>query len=542
MAHAVYGAGGPFAEQVFVDWTGTYADGATDLDKARHTFQSCVDTFTGWPTLDRIVRDHCKPSADEDFPPDLGEAPEPPVEYPPVVRLTDEYILDRLLPDLRGEMAYVAGGWLVWNDQAWVADRSKGRQAEMVLRKYLRPMALDIDARAAMAPSKEEAKSLRGLARKLQSVGGITGFFKLCSGPLVADINEFDRDPYLLNTPAGVVNLTTGKTRPAQPSDKITRLTQVGPSSQYVPAEAPHWENFLDHLCGGDPEIAAFLQRYMGYCLTGEMGEKKFMFAWGSDSNTGKSTFVNAVRYALGTYARTVDVDVFMGKRSNTDSLAQLPGVRLVCATEPGAGQKWDDKLVKAITGGDEIEARKLYESNFSFAPQFKMLIAGNHEPELKHVDRALLKRVQITPMNNVVAVPDRRLGVKLESEASHILQWMIEGTQAWLEQGLNPPAAVTAATEHYHETEDTIAEWLAATCDLGEDYTAFTTDLYASWAQWNRSRGVKYALTSIPFGRELTARSTELGIEKYRTKRARGFRGIRLTPRVALGTEEFDA
>jgi putative DNA primase/helicase len=181
------------------------------------------------------------------------------------------------------------------------------------------------------------------------------------------------------------------------------------------------------------------------------------MFAWGSDSNTGKSTFVNAVRYALGTYARTVDVDVFMGKRSNTDSLAQLPGVRLVCATEPGAGQKWDDKLVKAITGGDEIEARKLYESNFSFAPQFKMLIAGNHEPELKHVDRALLKRVQITPMNNVVETPDRRLGVKLESEASHILQWMIEGAQAWLEQGLkiwripsrngSPPPATWART-----------------------------------------------------------------------------------------------
>jgi putative DNA primase/helicase len=543
-AHAVYGAGGRGAEDAFVEWTATYEDGPVDGAKAREGYRSCSDTYTGWPTLDRIVRDLCRPSAEDEFEADLGEAPAPPIEYPPAVRLTDEYVLDRLLPKLQDEVANIAGDWYVWDGTAWRLDQML--HFEMRVRGHLRDMAVQIDRNASFAPNKDEAKALRATAKRLQGATGIKAIMGLAAAPLSRPMEDFDVDPMALNTPAGLVDLTTGVMRKTTPQDRVTRCTGVAPTEEYDPEQAPNWSAFLDDLTGGDQTLADFLQRWMGYSITGVMTEKKLAFVWGSNSNTGKSTFVNAVNYAVGDYGKGVDVDNFTGKRGNTDSLAQLPGIRFASATEASAGQLWDDKIIKAITGGDRIEARRLYRSFFTFQPQFKMMIAGNHRPSLARVDGAMLKRIFIIPMNYKVAQEDIdfRLGMKLQDEADQILRWMIEGALAWQRDGLNPPDAVLAATDDYTEEEDTLTEWLEEQCEIGGEHYSTTSDLFTNWRQWNRTRGSSDAVgTAISFARALNAAidEHELPINRHRTKTSRGFVGIRIRPRVALGTEEFD-
>jgi len=533
-AHAVYGAGGPEAEDEFVAWSATYEDGPSSTIHDIDLFRSCSDTYSGWDTIERILRDMLGSEPEDDFEFDAAE----PVllnEFPDVVPLTEEYVVDRLLPFLENEALVIAGAEHVWDGVAWRLDEMS--QYELRVRAWLRDFALDLTARAG---DKEAVR----LAKKIQSNAGINSIRKMTQAPLSRRMSDFDKDRMALNTPVGLVDLRDGSTRPTEPTDMVTRATSVGPAERYDPKAAPNWEDFLEYLTYGDDALRQFLQRYAGYCLTGEMGEKKLVFVWGSNSNTGKSTFVNAIMHVLGDYGRGADVDAFMGNRggsSSTDTLAQLPGVRLASATEASAGQKWDDKIIKAITGGDEIEARRMYGSYFTYHPQFKMLIAGNHQPSLKSVDIAMLKRVLIVPMNRKVENPDKQLGAKLEAEAPYILRWMIEGCLAWQDEGLNPPEAVQAATAAYVENQDTMARWFEDRCELGDDYHTSNTDLFTSWMQWNGEHRLKPAEKDSSSFRQ--ALLTHLGerdieLETYRTKSYRGLKGIRVTHDLDI---EFD-
>lgn len=550
MAHAVYGAGGPGAEGIFVEWTDTYADGVVDLGLAARTFQSCGDTYTGWPTLERLLREAVQKSVEEmGFVADLGPRPEPVAVWEPNIKMTDEFFLDKMMPILKDQVVCSGKSWFVWTGFNWERD-TDGFAAEAALRKQMRAFALrlqeEADAYEDPDPKEEERvrKALMKRASYLQNANGIRNLFSLLKGRVQVPMSAFDTDLMALNTPAGIVDLKTGTMHPATPADMVSRITEAAPVASYDPTEAPHWEKFLDHLCSGDPEVAGYLQRYMGYSLTGRMGEKAFAFAWGSSTNTGKSTYINAVVTPLGTYHCGVDVDLFMQKRQTDYVMASLPGVRLVTATEPSAGQKWDDKLIKAITGGDQIQAREIYGSPFTYTPQFKVLIAGNHEPELQNVDTPLLKRINIVPMNKVVATPDKALGEKLAVEGPQILRWMIEGARAWLREGLNPPAAVQAATNEYREDADTVQLWIDECCELDPELHEASTNLFSSWEAWNKRRGSMHPMRHNPFSRELNARSEQLNLVKYRTKQERGFNGIGLKARVALGTdilEEFN-
>ncbi len=544
MAHAVYGAGGAAAEDLFVEWSLTWEDGDNNPDYVRQVYQSCHGAYMGWSNIDHMVRTYCVADATDDFDADLGELPEPPVVYADTVPLTDEYILERLLPDLRDRAVNIAGAWHAWDGTTWRRDETQ--EFPKSVRTLLRPLCLAYNFQAITA-GKEEGKVLRATARKYSNVSGINAVTTLASQNLSQKMDAFDNDLMALNTPAGIVDLRTGRTGPSRPEERHTRCTSVAPADQYIPAEAPRWESFLDHLTGGDSDLAAFIQRWCGYSLTGMMGEKKLVFVYGANTNTGKSTFINAITNALGTYGRTTDVGTFMGTKENTDSLAQLPGVRLATATEASAGQRWDDKLVKAITGGDEIEARMLFKSYFSFRPQFKMMIAGNHPPALKNVDDAMLRRVLIVPMDRQVSEEDmdRELGFKLQEEAPHILRWMVEGCLAWQEEGLNPPEAVQAATQEYADDADTMGRWLKDNCEVGDpDAWMGSTDLFHNWKQWNATRGVRSrdeVGTINPFVRALKVALKDTDANAERRAQGNGFVGIALKPRAYLGTDITD-
>src|SRR6266699_2327426 len=243
---------------------------------------------------------------------------------------------------------------------------------------------------------------------------------------LAATVDQWDANRWLLNTPAGAVDLETGKLRPHLSEDYCTKTTAVSPGG-----ECPLWKGFLEQTFGGDAELICFVQRVCGYALTGATHEHALFFCYGTGAN-GKGTLINTVVGILGDYARVAPVETFTA--SSTDrhptELAMLMGARLVTAQETEEGRPWAEAKIKAITGGDPITARRMRQDFFTFTPQLKLMIAGNHRPSVRSVDEAIRRRIHIIPFR-VTVPPNQRdpdLPGKLKLEWSGILSWMIEG------------------------------------------------------------------------------------------------------------------
>ena len=239
------------------------------------------------------------------------------------------------------------------------------------------------------------------------------------------------------------------------------------------------------------------------------------------------------------TYSDSVDASAFISSGADRipDDIARLPGVRMVTATEPSAGESWNEKAIKAITGGDEISARRLYGSWFVYKPQFKIVIVGNHEPEIRTVDDAMLRRILIVPMNQKVRREDQIENLSqrmIDEEGPQILNWMIEGCLEWQEHGLVPPDIVRSSTQAYADEEDILRQWMDECCEFGDGFEVSRLALYSSWSFWCRQRGevagvfnsFRGALRPKLEGRDVV----EVFVDDSGARR-RGYRGLRLVP-----------
>ncbi|MEZ5566501.1 MAG: phage/plasmid primase, P4 family [Gammaproteobacteria bacterium] len=319
-------------------------------------------------------------------------------------------------------------------------------------------------------------------ARRLRSKQTVAAVESLAQSDrrYAATIDQWDADPWVLNTPGGVLDLRTGTLNQHAPEQYLTRQAAASPA-----AECPRWLTFLDEVTGGDAELAAYLQRMAGYCLTGRTTEHALFFFHGSGAN-GKSVFLSVLSGVLGDYATVAPMTAFVETRNeqHPTDLAGLRGARLVTASETEAGKAWNESRIKALTGGDSVTARFMRGDFFKFTPAFKLVIAGNHRPRLQTVDESMRRRLHMIPFE-VTIPPDRRdadLTEKLRAEWPGILGWALVGCLDWQARGLDPPAAVRAATEQYISAQDTFGGWLADCCDRGPDKWDTPTRLFASW------------------------------------------------------------
>ena len=328
---------------------------------------------------------------------------------------------------------YVAtwGRWLVWDGHRWRNEDTLA--ATDLIRSVCRHAAVRTDN-----PK---------IAAKLASSGTVSGVERLARSDRrhAATTDEWDADPWLLNTPGGVVDLKTGRTRANERADRMTKITTATPRGL-----CPQWTAFLANITGGDVELQAYLQRMVGYCLTGATSAHALFFLYGTGAN-GKSVFANVISTILGDYAATASMDTFVetrGDRHPTD-LAGLRGARFVTAIETEQGRRLNESKVKAITGGDKISARFMHKDFFEYTPQFKPVIVGNHKPAIRNIDEAMRRRLHMIPFT--VTIPperrDPRLTEKLLAERDGILAWAVAGCLAWQRSGLQPPACVQAAT-----------------------------------------------------------------------------------------------
>ncbi len=302
----------------------------------------------------------------------------------------------------RGRLKFCAdhGTWFRWDGHIW--RQNKNGLAFHLCREMVRRMAEDEPEKVRIAAGKAAFSSAVERFARADRVFAVTA-------------EVWDRDPLLLGTPAGTVDLRTGELRPAKPEDAITKSTAVAPADT---AECPLWFKFLDDTFGGDPEMIAFAQRWAGYSLTGDTREHALVFGFGEGGN-GKSVFVNAHVGIAGDYAVTASMDTFIsshGDKHPTD-VAMLRGARMVTASETEEGRQWAESRIKQLTGGDRVTARFMRQDFFSFVPAFKLTIIGNHKPGLRNVDDAARRRFNLVPFTRKPAVPDRQLETKLKAE-----------------------------------------------------------------------------------------------------------------------------
>ena len=342
---------------------------------------------------------------------------------------------------------------------------------------------------------------------------------------IAATSDQWDADPMILTGPDFTVELSSGACRPPRRDDFCTKQTAV---SAAPPGTAhPRWSTFLDHVLAGDIELIGFMQRFLGYCLTGYTHEHVFMFLHGKGAN-GKGVFVKTVSEILGDYAIGSLMETFLAARIDRHpvEIAALKGARLVVAQETQRGRSWDEAKIKTLTSSDKLTGRFMRGNPFDFEPSHKLLFTGNYKPTIRSTDEAMRRRLLLVPFT--VQIPpsqrDPHLAEKLKPEWPAILRWMVDGCLEWQRGGLKVPESVRTATDEYLADQDTLRQW-ADEC-LVNDPFAFTASkmLFASWKAWCDERNLSPG-TETGFADSFADR----GYERRRTNSARGFKGISL-------------
>lgn len=344
-----------------------------------------------------------------------------------------------------------------------------------------------------------------------------------------AGVDQWDKDPWLLNTPGGVVDLRSNSLRPARADDYMTKTTEVAPDSAMP---CPIFDKFLTRITDGDDKLVNYLQRLAGYALTGVTSEQMLAFFHGGGAN-GKSVLLDTVAGIMGSYHATAPFETFAASKHehHPTDIAGLVGARLVTTAETAEGRHWDETKIKQLTGGDRVKARFMRQDFFEFTPQFKLIVAGNHRPSLMSADEAMQRRMHMVPFDVTIPAGERDpdLKNKLRDEWPAILDWMIVGCLAWQEEGLNPPEAVIRASSEYMADEDIIGRWVAERCELDPETWTSSADLFSDFADFARSSNERVG-TRKAFGLKLMRQEYVVKcIIPRRKDVARGFSGIAL-------------
>jgi putative DNA primase/helicase len=327
------------------------------------------------------------------------------------------------------------------------------------------------------------------------------------------------------------IDLTTGLSREYRREDYITKQ-----SGTHIDRDCPTpiWKQFLDVVTDQNVELQNYLQRLAGYCMTGSVREHVVFFLYGTGAN-GKGVFLNTLNGVWGDYAVTAPMDTFLethGDRHPTE-LAFLRGARLVIAQETERGRRWAQAKLQSLTGGDDITARYMRQDFFTFRPQFKLVIAGNHKPSLSSVDEAIRRRFHLVPFTVTIPKDERdpKLLEKLKAEWPGILAWATQGCLDWQSTGLNPPPVVTQASEAYFAEEDTVGRWIEECCGVDEIYKERVTELFDNWKRWAET-GNERVGSQKAFSQNLERK----GFERGRNNEGQMiFSGVGLrTPRMA--------
>ncbi len=422
-------------------------------------------------------------------------------------RLVSEVWVARAFAERQaGKLAYChdRGSWLRFDGSIW---RPLNKPDVF---HTLREQTAEMSAHASNADKMLKASFVAGVER-----------FAKADPAFSREADDWDVASLAMGTPEGLVDLPTGELRPAQAADMLTKSTAVTPDEF---EDCPRWLTFLAEATGGDDDLMLFLQRWCGYCLTGDVREQSLVFLWG-DGGNGKGVFLNTIAAIMGDYAVKSAMETFTAKKfeAHPTELARLHGARLVYASETEEGRACAEARLKELTGGDPITARFMGKNFFTFRPAFKLTFMGNLQPSLATVDDAMKRRLCMAPFDKKPVTVDLDLYAKLKEEWPGILRWAINGCGDWLKHGLPRPAAVMGANEDYFADQDMVTQWLNASCKVQLDNEYLwerTSDLFASWCAFAKAarepagtvRGFSFRLQRLGFARLRSSNERRMG------------------------------
>jgi putative DNA primase/helicase len=344
--------------------------------------------------------------------------------------------------------------------------------------------------------------------------------------PIVPE--QLDVDPFLLNCLNGTLELRTGTLRDHRRADNLTKLCPV---EYRADAACPLWEKFLSRVLDGNADLIEYLQRVIGHCLTADASEQALWFLYGTGAN-GKSTFLGTILAMLGDYGMQAVSDLLLVKRneSHPTERADLFGKRFVATIEVDEGKRMAEALMKQLTGGDRVRARKMRQDFFEFGQTWKIMMAVNHKPTISGTDKANWRRIKLVPFT--VTIPDeekdKKLLDKLKTELPGILAWAVRGFLAWQKHGLGEPEEVTKATDAYRVEQDTLAEFLATCCVIHPEIKVRTSALLDAYVEWSGDH-------------EMTAKAFTAKMAEKKYASGRGTGGLHFYHGVGLPTGSSD-
>jgi putative DNA primase/helicase len=419
------------------------------------------------------------------------------------------------------------GKWLVWNGKFW--ERDKDDEADRAALETARARLAaavtfgDTDEDdISWALESESVSRRQAMMRSAQSIRS-----------LATTTADFDRDPFLLTIGNGTLNLATGKLQQFRREDLITRSADVDFRPKAI---APRWQQFLTEVFAGDRELIQFVQRAVGYSLTGDTREQCLFILWGGGAN-GKTTFLETIIGILGTHAVTTPFSTVMVQRnpgSPRNDLAALHGARLVKASEAEHNSAFAEAIVKEITGGDTITARFLFKEYFSYKPTGKWWFSTNYRPEIRGTDDAIWRRIRLIPFIKKFSGPnkDPLLRGKLEEELPGILAWAVRGTGDWLRYGLKSARTVETATLEYRQESDQVGRFMKDRCHLQPGEQTPAKALYDAFVLWCAANHEKPLATN-----QFAAKLEERGLQKKRSSSGVVYLGVALLPVAHTGS-----
>jgi putative DNA primase/helicase len=458
------------------------------------------------------------------------------------------------------DLLFCGGEWFCWDAKRWCVDKSKHveRLTRAVVETY-KDESADLYAQAAAVREEREEEEDRKRKDELEAEAdrvasraakcwqfhvqmsrpkGVKDIAEAASWDLVVQHSELDSDPYVLNAQNGVIDLRTGELLPHRRCDLITKIT---PGDYNPDAESDLWRLYLDAVFGDDDDMRRYVQRLLGSALVGLQTEDLIILLIGP-GGTGKTTFLEACRRAIGDYGKPVPFDIFLEKKHSggtTPELASLPGVRMVTSAEPKENVGFDVARLKMLSGGDEVMANPKYLAAFTFDPAFTIVLATNFAPKASGTDSALWRRVKAIRFERVIAKPNRKLRQHLagklpgkEADPRHqqaVLAWLVEGCRDYLENGLgDPPGAVLDSTDSTRREMDPLWGFLAEECVLDPAAWTPTDVLYRSYKLYATERGMTL-VDDAAWGTTLNRFGATVRRRTVSGRTRRGWEGIRL-------------
>lgn len=410
--------------------------------------------------------------------------------------------------------------WVGWDGTRWKPTDTKiYKRAEDTVRR--------IYDEARDCKNSQGQTELTNWARKSQFKHRIDSMVSMAANSLEVSITEFDDNPTVINCKNGIVDLSAGALIAHEPSQRVMRRAEA----KYDPkASCPKWEQFLDQIFLGDKELISFFQTALGYTVTGLTNHHALFIAYGLGAN-GKTTAFETVLRILGDYAQATEFSTFLNTDKtdarNREAVGMLKGIRFAVASETDSSRKWNESLVKKLTGGDTLTGARLYGSSYQFQPTHKLWFQANHLPGAKDATHGFWRRPIVIPFKAQFTGAKIDAGLKdnLLKERDGIFRWLVDGAQRYLKHGLGKlPQACEEANQQYEADNDVLGRFVSERMTADSHSSVAVADVFAAYERWCVQNSEE-----VPHYKFFLRNMEERAVSKKRNSRGMVFVGYRL-------------